>query len=172
MNMIRVKTIALALAAVFLLAQFVQPKRTNPPVVPSRSIEAHVQVPQEVLPILKRACGDCHSSETRWPWYSHIAPLSWIVADDVNLGRRHVNFQDWEAQENPKEAAEHLALICKEVRDKGMPPFSYRMMHKESRLSDKEVEALCSWSQSFGTAPETAGEHHHTTPDTQDEHHH
>jgi hypothetical protein len=172
MNMIRVKTIALALAAVFLLAQFVQPKRTNPPVVPSRSIEAHVQVPQEVLPILKRACGDCHSSETRWPWYSHIAPLSWIVADDVNLGRRHVNFQDWEAQENPKEAAEHLALICKEVRDKGMPPFSYRMMHKESRLSNKEVETLCSWSQSFGTARETAGEHHHTTPDTQDEHHH
>jgi hypothetical protein len=172
MNMIRVKRIALALAAVFLLAQFVQPKRTNPPVVPSRSMEAHVQVPQDVLPILKRACGDCHSSETRWPWYSHIAPLSWIVADDVNLGRSHVNFQDWEAQENPKEAAEHLALICKEVRDKGMPPFSYRMMHKESRLSDKELETLCSWSQSFGTAPETAGEHHHTTPDTQDEHHH
>jgi hypothetical protein len=172
MNMIRVKRIALALAAVFLLAQFVQPKRTNPPVVPSRSIEAHVQVPPDVLPILKRACGDCHSSETRWPWYSHIAPLSWIVADDVNLGRSHVNFQDWEAQENPKEAAEHLALICKEVRDKGMPPFSYRMMHKESRLREKELETLCSWSQSFGTAPETAGEHHHTTPDTQDERHH
>jgi hypothetical protein len=172
MNMIRVKRIVLALAAVFLLAQFVQPKRTNPPVVPSRSIEAHVQVPQDVLPILKRACGDCHSSETRWPWYSHVAPLSWLVADDVNLGRSHVNFQDWEAQENPKEAAEHLALICKEVRDKGMPPFSYRMMHKDSRLSDKEVETLCSWSQSFGTAPETEGEHHHTTPETQDEHHH
>ncbi len=113
MNMIRVKRIALALAAVFLLAQFVQPKRTNPPVVPSRSLEAHVQVPQDVLPILKRACGDCHSSETVWPWYSHVAPLSWLVADDVNTGRSHVNFQDWEAQENPKEAAEHLALICK-----------------------------------------------------------
>ena len=161
MNMIRVKRIVLALVAVLLLAQFVQPKRTNPPVVPSRSLEAHVQVPQDVLPILKRACGDCHSSETLWPWYSHIAPVSWFVVDDVNEGRSHVNFQDWEAQENPKEATEHLALMCKEVREKGMPPLTYRLMHKESRLSEKDVDAICSWSQSFGTTPETGGEHHH-----------
>src|SRR3984893_1207762 len=161
MNMVRVKRITLALVVVFLLAQFVQPKRTNPPVVPSRSLEAHVQVPHDVLPILKRSCGDCHSSETVWPWYSHIAPVSWFVVDDVNEGRSHINFQDWEAQENPKEAAEHLALICKVVREKGMPPLSYRLMHRESRLSEKDIDAICSWSQSFGTAPEAGGEHHH-----------
>jgi hypothetical protein len=113
------------------------------------------------MPILKRACGDCHSSETRWPWYSHVAPISWVVADDVNLGRSHINFQDWEAQENPKEASEHLALICQQVREKGMPPLSYRMMHRESRLSEKDVDAICAWSQSVGTDLETAGEHHH-----------
>src|SRR5260370_19096338 len=163
MNMIRVKRIALALAAVFLLAQFVQPKRTNPPVVPSRSLEAHVQVPQNVLPILKRACGDCHSSETTWPWYSHVAPLSWLVADDVNVGRSHINFQDWEAQENQKEAVEHLALICKLVREKGMPPLTYRMLHKESRLSDKEIDAIGSWSQSFGPVPEAGRDTHTST---------
>ena len=161
MNMIRVKRAALALVVVFLLAQFVQPKRTNPPVVPSRSLEAHVQVPHDVAPILKRACGDCHSSETVWPWYSHVAPVSWLVADDVNVGRSHINFQDWEAQENLKEAAEHLGLICKEVREKGMPPFTYRMMHKESRLSQQETEAICSWSQSVGATSETEEEHHH-----------
>jgi hypothetical protein len=161
MNMIRVKRIALALVAVFLLAQFVQPKRTNPPVVPSRSLEAHVQVPSNVSPILKRACGDCHSSETVWPWYSHVAPVSWLVADDVNVGRSHINFQDWEAQENPKEAVEHLALICKEVREKGMPPLTYRIMHKDSRLSEEDTAAICVWSQTFGTSPETGGEHHH-----------
>ena len=161
MNMIRVKRIALALAAVFLLAQFVQPKRTNPPVVASRSLEAHVQVPQDVAPILKRACGDCHSNETVWPWYSHVAPVSWLVTDDVNEGRSHINLQDWEAQENPKEASEHLTLICKEVREKGMPPFSYRLMHSESRLSAQDMDTICSWSQLFGAAPETPGEHHH-----------
>ena len=161
MNMARLKMAALALVVLFFLAQLVQPKRTNPSVVASRSLEAHVQVPQNVSPILKRACGDCHSSETVWPWYSHVAPVSWLVTDDVNSGRRHINFQDWEAQENPKEANEHLALICKEVQDKGMPPFIYRMMHKESRLSAEDINALCSWSQSFGTASETPGEHHH-----------
>lgn len=161
MNMVRVKRLALALVVVFFLAQLVQPKRTNPPVVASRSLEAHVQVPANVSPILKRACGDCHSSETMWPWYSHVAPASWLVIDDVNSGRRHINFQDWEAQENPKEATEHLALICKEVQEKGMPPFLYRIMHKDSRLSVEDVTALCSWSQSFGTPSDAAGEHHH-----------
>jgi hypothetical protein len=161
MNMVRVKRIVLALVVLFLLAQFVQPKRTNAPVVPSRSLEAHVQVPPHVSLILKRACGDCHSSETLWPWYSRVAPVSWLVTDDVNVGRSHINFQDWEAQENPKEANEHLALICKEVQEKGMPPFIYRMMHKEGRLSAEDTNALCSWSQPFGTPSEAPGEHHH-----------
>jgi hypothetical protein len=137
MNVARLKIVALAFVVLFFLAQLVQPKRTNPPVVPSRSLEAHVQVPQNVLPI------------------------SWLVTDDVNVGRSHINFQDWEAQENPKEATEHLALICKEVQGKGMPPFTYRIIHKESWLSAEDIDALCSWSQSFGTALETPGEHHH-----------
>jgi hypothetical protein len=161
MNWFRVKIVAAVLVALFLIAQFVQPKRTNPPVVPSRSLQAHVPVPPDVSAILKRACADCHSSETLWPWYSHLAPLSWVVVDDVNTGRSHINFQDWEAQENPKEAAEHLTLICKEVREKGMPPFSYRLMHKKARLSSQEIDAICKWSQLVGAPLETDEEHHH-----------
>jgi hypothetical protein len=161
MNMARLRMVALAFVVLLFLAQLVQPKRTNPPVVPSRSLEAHVQVPQNVSPILKRACGDCHSNETVWPWYSHVAPVSWLVTDDVNVGRSHVNFQDWEAQENPKEANEHLTLICKEVQEKGMPPFIYRSMHRESSLSAEDINALCSWSRSFGAASGTPEEHHH-----------
>jgi hypothetical protein len=161
MNMARVKILVTALVALLLIAQFVQPTRTNPPVIPSRSLQAHVPVPPNVMPILDRSCGDCHSSATVWPWYSHFAPVSWLVVDDVNTGRKHINFQDWEAQENPKEAAEHLSLICKEVREKGMPPFSYRLMHKDSRLSQQDIDALCSWSQSVGAPLETDQEHHH-----------
>ena len=161
MNMTRVKSVAYALVAVFLIAQFVQPKRTNPPVEPIRSLEAHVEVPPDVSRILKRACGDCHASDTVWPWYSHVAPVSWLVVDDVNVGRRHINFQDWEAQENQKEATEHLGLICKEVREKGMPPFSYRLMHRDSQLSNQDIDTICAWSQSVGTPPDTNGEHHH-----------
>jgi hypothetical protein len=159
-NKSRVKKVILALIILLVIAQFVQPKRTNPPVVASRSLEAHLPVPAQVSTILKRTCYNCHSSDTLWPWYSHVAPISWLVISDVNEGRSHINFQDWEAQENPKEASEHIGLICKEVRDATMPPLSYRVVHKESRLSSDDVNVLCAWSQRFGTLPES-GEHMH-----------
>jgi len=150
MNKVRVKIVLWVLVGLLVAAQLVRPKRTNPPVVPSRALESHVQVPPQVSSIMKRSCYDCHSSETVWPWYSHVAPVSWLIADDVNQGRSHINFQDWEAQENPQEANEHLRAICKEVQDGGMPPLTYRMMHKSSRLSSEDVNLVCSWAQSFG----------------------
>jgi hypothetical protein len=158
MNMLRLKRVAIALIVLVVFLQLVQPKRTNPPVVPSRSLEAHVRVPPQVESVLKRACGNCHSNETVWPWYSHVAPISWLITSDVNEGRSHINFHDWEAQKSPQAAIEHLALICKEVRDGGMPPLTYRMMHKESRLSPGDMSAVCSWSQSFGRPSGLAGE--------------
>jgi hypothetical protein len=115
MNMGRVKIVLGVLAGLLVAAQLVQPKRTNPSVVASRGLEAHVPVPAQVSSILKRSCYDCHSSVTVWPWYSHVAPVSWLLVDDVNQGRSHINFQDWEAQENAEEANEHLRTICKEV---------------------------------------------------------
>lgn len=132
-------------------AQVFQPRRTNPDVPASRSLAAHVAVPAPVQNILQRACGDCHSNATVWPWYSRVAPVSWLVTDDVNEGRRHINFQDWEAQENAKEATEHLGRICTEVRDRAMPPRTYQLMHKDSRLSPQDVAALCEWSQVVST---------------------
>jgi hypothetical protein len=152
MNRARVKKVLLALAAFLIAIQFVQPRRTNPPVIPSKALAAHVMVPDDVQATLMRACGDCHSNRTVWPWYSHVAPLSWMIVDDVNQGRRHMNFQDWEAQESLKQATDHLIDICKEAREKGMPPFTYRITHKDAQLTLQELNALCSWSQSFGTA--------------------
>jgi hypothetical protein len=160
MNMVRVRRLVLALIILLVVAQLVQPKRTNPPVIPSRSLEAHVQVPGRVQFVLRRACGDCHSNQTVWPWYSHVAPISWLITSDVNQGRHHIDFDDWEAQESPNEATEHLALICKEVRDRAMPPISYRMMHKQSRLSPEELDVVCAWSQSFGSKFESRMQGH------------
>jgi Haem-binding domain len=150
MNKARVKLVVLTLVVFLVVIQLVQPKRTNPPVIPSKSLAAHVQIPADVHSSLRRACGDCHSNQTEWPLYSHIAPLSWVITDDANEGRRHMNFDDWEAQESPQQANDRLADICKEVQTKGMPPFSYRLMHKGSSLKPDEIAAVCSWSQSFG----------------------
>jgi hypothetical protein len=149
MNRARVRKVVLALVVILAAMQIFQPRRTNPPVLPSRSISAHVALPQDVYSSLLRGCGDCHSDQTRWPWYSKIAPLSWVLTDDVNQGRRQMNFEDWEAQKSPKEANDHLGDICKEIQRNGMPPFSYRLLHPESKLKPEEVSSICAWSRTF-----------------------
>jgi hypothetical protein len=157
MNKARVKMVLIVLTVFLVVIQIFQPGRTNPPVVPTRSLSAHVPVPEDVQSALMRSCGDCHSNQTRWPWYSHIAPLSWVITDDVNEGRRHMNFEDWEALESPKQANDRLLGICKEIRERGMPPFSYRMIHRNLRLKPQEIASLCSWSESFRTNPAGSG---------------
>ena len=149
MNWARVRKVVLALLVIFIAMQIFQPQRTNPPVIPSRSLPAHVALPENVYSPLMRGCGDCHSNETRWPWYSRVAPYSWVITDDVNQGRRHLNFDDWEAQEGQKQANDHLVDICKEIQEKGMPPFSYRLLHPESKLKPEEIASICAWSQMF-----------------------
>jgi hypothetical protein len=145
------KRIIFGLIALLILIQVIQPSRTNPPVVSSRSLEAHVEVPPEVQSVLKRSCYDCHSNATVWPWYSHVAPVSWYVARDVNVARSHVNFQNWEAQINEQEGKEHLGLTCKLVREGRMPPADYRVMHKGTDVTPAETAAVCAWSQKVGT---------------------
>jgi hypothetical protein len=151
MNKARVKKVLVALVVFLVVIQIFQPRRTNPPAVSSRSLTAHVHVPEDVYSALNHSCGDCHSTQTHWPWYSHVAPLSWVITDDVNEGRRHMNFEDWEAQEDPKQANDRLIDICEEIKKQGMPPFSYRLVHKDIRLKPQEIASICSWSQSFRT---------------------
>ena len=105
---------------VLLGIQLIRPTRTNPPVDPQRELAAHSQLPPQVASALNRSCNDCHSYRTTWPWYSQIAPFSWVITDDVNQGRRHVNFSDW-GQYDPKRADHKLDQICEEVRGNWMP---------------------------------------------------
>lgn len=155
MNRDRVKWTAVGIVAVLILIQIIQPSRTNPAVVPSQALEAHVPVPPEVLAVMKRSCYDCHSNSTVWPWYSRVAPISWYVARDVNVARRHINLQNWEAQINEQEAKEHLGLVCKQVREGKMPPADYRFMHKGTDVSPEETNSICAWSQKVGTAEDS-----------------
>ena len=98
------KWIFIALVVVFGLLQFTNPPRTNPQVVSDLMVTN--PPPPQVAALLHTACYDCHSSETRWPWYSHIAPMSWQIAKDVNDGRDNLNFSDW--PNDPMRAAKRL----------------------------------------------------------------
>jgi hypothetical protein len=109
-----------------------------------------VPVPPQVESILQRACDDCHSNLTRWPWYSNVAPISWFVIDHVDSGRRHVNFSDW-LRANTKSPAEYtrerFEAICKQVETRNMPLFSYLLVHGAAQLSQGDIETICQWTR-------------------------
>jgi hypothetical protein len=131
---------ALAIAATFLLAvQFVPVNRANPPV------GQELIAPGEVISVLRRSCYDCHSNETTWPWYSRVAPVSWLIAKDVREGREAVNYSTWGGY-TAEERAEKQAETWEEVEEGEMPIGTYILVHPRARLSEQDRAVLRSWS--------------------------
>ena len=128
-----------AAAITLIVVQFVPVDRTNPP--------ARGQPPAstEVQAILRRACYDCHSNETNWPWYSHVAPASLLMSRDVKEGRREVNFSTWENYD-ARRRARKLNEIAKEVREGDMPPWYYTPIHPEAKLSAADRVLIVNWT--------------------------
>jgi hypothetical protein len=137
---------AVSLVAVLVVIQLIRPDRTNPMVDGSRTLQAKIQVPADVDAILKRSCNDCHSYETRWPWYSNVAPASWLLASDVNEGREHMNFSDW-ALYDTDDAEDLFEEIADEVRKGGMPLSSYTFLHGEAKLTEEDKRRIIDWAQ-------------------------
>ena len=143
------RLLAVALALIVCAIQFIRPESQAPARASAQSIEQHVSVPPEVNQVLTRACKDCHSNETRWPWYSHVAPVSWFVAEHVNEGRAELNFSDW-ADYTPHDSGEMLEMVCREVKRGTMPLTSYLILHPEAKLTPADVKTLCDWSDTEG----------------------
>jgi Haem-binding domain len=135
-----------AMIIVFALLQFTNPARTNPPLPPGGDIAATNPPPPEITALLHAACYDCHSYETKWPWYSHVAPVSWQVVSDVNDGRERLNFSDW-PRALPERAAKRLDRVSEEVGYKDMPPGKYTLIHAEARLTDAQRQQLIHWAE-------------------------
>jgi hypothetical protein len=138
--------LAAVVAGVFVVLQLVRPERTNPPVDPSMRLDAHVTVPADVGDILDRSCRDCHTNETRWPWYSHVAPPSLLLARDVREGRDELNLSEW-GDYDGETAVEQLDEMCTQVREGSMPLLPYTWMHRAARLSPEDVTRLCEWTK-------------------------
>ena len=148
-----IKVVAGLAVAILLSIQLVQPERTNPRSDPRASFEAIANPPHQVASSLRRACGDCHSNDTRWPWYSRVSPVSWLIANDVREGRAHFNLSAWNRRESEQEAPETREL-CTEVKTGNMPPRSYASVHPSSKLNPSELAALCAlpFAEPAGTA--------------------
>lgn len=126
--------------------QFVSPARTNPGTDPQRTIQGVLgSGAAAATSVIDRACRDCHSHETTWPWYSHVAPASWLIAKDVNEGRQAVNFSDWAAYPADRQQ-KLLADACEEVTDGEMPGLVYTLLHPDARLTKEDASAICALS--------------------------
>ena len=140
------KWAVLVVAILFVISQFIRPAKTNPPVDETRTIFARLSVPQDVTNILERSCQDCHSNKTVWPWYSQVAPVSWLLVSDVNEGRRNLNFSDWAAY-NATRASRKLDQMCEQVDHGDMPLWFYVPLHPNSKLTNADKKTLCDWTK-------------------------
>lgn len=138
----KLKRVLVWLGAAFLLIQFYPVSRPNPPV------DADLEAPADVKSILRRSCYDCHSNETDWPLYAYVAPVSWLVANDVEEGRAELNFSIWGRYDANKRVSKASEMI--EWIDEGrMPLKKYVVLHPSARLSTEDVEVLRHWADAL-----------------------
>lgn len=131
------------LGLIFVLAamQFIQPQKTNP-TDPAESDFASVYDLEAVdVELINKACYDCHSNETVWPWYADVAPASYVIVNHVNEGRKHLNFSKWGSYSSDRK--DHKLEECSEEVESGeMPMSSYILAHKEARITAEERARL------------------------------
>lgn len=144
-----IKYTGVVIAAGFVLLQFTSPDLSNPPVQPGHDLMAENPPPPDVSTPLHNACYDCHSDQTRWPWYSHVAPVSWWVVGHVKDARAALNFSDW-PHAHPSWARKRWRHIADAVENKEMPLPHYDWMHPEARLTDEQRARLVQWAKQAG----------------------
>ncbi len=125
----------LVVAGIFVLMQLVPYGRnhTNPSVVSEPNWDS-----PETRVLAERACFDCHSNETEWPWYSNVAPISWLVYHDTEEGREYLNFSEWGTRGEGEEGGE----MAEQIEEGEMPMPKFLLTHPEARLTDAEKTAL------------------------------
>jgi hypothetical protein len=134
------KKFAVGLIAVLIVVQFVPVARVNP------TERGQPAAPSEVQALLQRACYDCHSNETQWPWYSSVAPLSFLIARDVTEGRKELNFSLWNGY-NERRKGRKLKEIAEQVEKSKMPQWYYVSLHPDAKLSPADRELIIKWAR-------------------------
>lgn len=132
------KKIMIVIIVILIAIQFIPVERTNPP------ITGEINVPTNVSGILRTSCYDCHSNETKWPWYAYVAPVSFFVTDDVQEGRAHINFSEWHKYDVKKRGKKMEGIL--EVLEEGeMPLKSYIFVHPNAAMDEAKIKIIKEW---------------------------
>jgi hypothetical protein len=135
-----------AVIFIFIVIQFFQPAKNDNPVNPQNDIVFKLEIPTAVKKKIVDACYDCHSNKTAYPFYNNIAPVSWILANDIKEGKGHLNFSEW-ANYDRKTQIKLMIKICDEIKAGEMPLKSYVFMHSKAIINPKELEEICQWTE-------------------------
>jgi uncharacterized membrane protein len=137
---------AIALLLVLVAAQFFRSPRNSGVTEGPQSIVAQHAVPANVRGILQRACYDCHSNNTTYPWYAAVQPVAWWLNKHVSEGKAELNFSEFAAYD-AKRAVRKLEATADEVHERHMPLKSYLLVHREAKLTDAEVALVTGWAE-------------------------
>lgn len=138
------KKILVALLLILVGLQFIRRDKTNPPVDSSKDFITNIDASSEMKSFIKNACYDCHSHETTYPWYSHVAPLSFWIHGHIKGGRMKLNFSEW-SDYTDKEQRHHLEECVEVLEEKRMPLKSYERTHEKAALTDDQKAAMMQW---------------------------
>ena len=133
------------LLIVFITIQFIRPARNNGEAMSANDITHRVHTPDTVLGILKRACFDCHSNHTDYPWYTNINPVGWWMNGHIKDGKRGINFSDLSSFNN-KKLDHRLEDVAELTANHAMPLKSYTWIHTDAKLSDEEIHSIKAWT--------------------------
>ena len=138
--------ILLGIGLVLIAIQFIRPARNISSQILATDITKTVKVSDSVQAVLKKACYDCHSNNTNYPWYSNIQPVGWFLANHLSEGKRRLNFSEFGSYTQRRQLSK-LNDIANEVQDDAMPLSSYKLLHKEARLTANEKSLVIKWGQ-------------------------
>lgn len=144
----KAKTIWMILFAIVVIMQLIPSGRPEVINENPNGLMVNNNIPDSVANILRTTCYDCHSNETNYPWYSYVAPVSWLISRDTKLGRAELNFSIWESNDKMKKA-KLLSDIVEEVSDGGMPMAIYPLMHPEAKLTKADRQMIVDWADSY-----------------------
>lgn len=149
------KKILLILLVVFVIIQFIHPKKNISDGPQANNIETKFSIPADVKTILQKACYDCHSNNTKYPWYNKVQPVAWWLANHVDEGKGKLNFDEF--TNTPLRRQYHkLEEVEEQIKEGEMPLRSYTIIHKEAVLTDAEKNAVYAWVASARAAMEAA----------------
>lgn len=159
----RIAGILLVIAAAG--AQFIRPERPHGELPGDGRMNELVVVPGSVDSLLRRSCYDCHSDETRWPWYAQVAPVSWLITRDVRHGRSNLDFSRWSLDPAREPTPQQrFQWMCRDVRRDIMPPHIYLFAHPRARLTEADKDVLCAWADERVSAAQRRDGHETSAP--------